>query len=140
MAQARKTLVDRIGQWRLLAGNLRPHLDEFPQLDREVEELERMHAEAQALVSEIALRRGELQEATARLRTLARGGDMLRTRVGAVLRGILGYESEHLVQYGFRPRPRHHLDRRLERSPSVQPTRTAGREEVLDDLSESEPS
>src|SRR5438270_9747259 len=99
-----------------------------------------MHAEAQALVSEIARLRSELQKSTARLRTLARHGDMLRTRVGAILRGLLGYENEQLVQYGFRPRPRHKLDQGLPRSPSHEPTVTAGPEEVSDDLFESEPS
>ncbi|HEY8020688.1 MAG TPA: hypothetical protein VIH93_06290 [Thermoanaerobaculia bacterium] len=139
MAQVRKTLVDRLYNWRLLATNLRNDLGEFPQLGGEVAELERIDAEATALIVEIAQLRGNLQRSTARLRVVARRGDMLRTRVGAILRGILGFDSIRLIGYGLRPRPRHQADEASVPSPALQPE-TAEPVEILDDLGESEPS
>ena len=99
-----KSLASRLYTWRMLTENLRPDLPRFPQLAGDLEELAAMHAEASALVSELARLRGQAQQATSRLRKLARRGDMLRTRMGAGLRSSLGFESIDLMKYGFRPR------------------------------------
>jgi hypothetical protein len=99
-----KSLASRLYAWSMLTDNLRPDLQRFPHLAGDLEELAAMHAEASALVSELARLRSQAQQATSRLRKLARRGDMLRTRVGAMLKGSLGFESIDLVKYGFRPR------------------------------------
>ena len=39
------------------------------------------------------------------MRELTRRGDLLRTRMGASLRGQLGFENPLLIKYGFEPRP-----------------------------------
>lgn len=99
-----KSLASRLYAWNMLTQNLRPDLQRFPHLAGDLEELAAMHAEASALVSELARLRGQAQQATSRLRKLARRGDMLRTRMGAGLKGSLGFESIDLIKYGFRPR------------------------------------
>ncbi len=99
-----KSLASRLRTWHVLAENLRPEVGRFPQLAGDLEDLAAMHAEALALLSELARLRGAAQSATARLRKLARRGDMLRTRMGAGLKSSLGFEAVELVRYGFRPR------------------------------------
>jgi hypothetical protein len=104
MRTKRKGLVDRLRAWRVLAENLRGDLPQFPQLAGDLEDLAAMHAEAEALVRDLSRLRGQAEQTTARLRSLARRGDMLRTRMGAGLRSALGFESMQLIKYGFRPR------------------------------------
>lgn len=132
MVQERKALADRIQRWRVVTANLRPDLERFPQLEGNVADLEGMYAEAASLISELTLLRGRLQSATARLRALARRGDMTRTRIGAGLRAALGYESTLLVRYGFRPRRE-----RLAEEGAADPADPAER---AGDLGDSEPS
>ena len=58
---------------------------------------------------------------------------MTRTRLGAGLRAALGYESAHLLRYGFRPRSQ----RRVDEGP---PADAADPAEPQGDLGDSEAS
>jgi len=110
MGRERKALADRVQAWRGVTDNLRHDLEQFPQLEGSLADLEGIDAEARALIAEMSTLRARLRTTTARLRALARQGDMTRTRLGAGLRAALGYESAHLLRYGFRPRTQRRVD------------------------------
>ena len=100
----------RLEMWRQMLANLHPDLDEFAHLERDFEALEGIHAEATALSAHLLVLRAQVRQATSRLRSLMRRGDMTRTRIGAGLRSSLGYDAKQLIRYGFHPRPKHRLD------------------------------
>lgn len=99
-----KSLLCRMQDWRSLTDGLRQDLAEFPHLERDTAELEAMYQESLELFEHLRRLRAETGEATARLRSVARRGDMLRTRMGAAIRAVLTYESPQLLRYGLRPR------------------------------------
>jgi hypothetical protein len=132
MSREGKTLAERVQRWSQVANNLRPDIGQYPQLEASLDDLERMEAEARALIAEIMTLQASLRTATSRLRLLARGGDMTRTRIGAGLRAAVGYDSPLLLRYGFRPRERHRLD-------EVRTPASAGEEAPADAEPDGEP-
>ena len=110
MGRERKALADRVQAWRGVTDNLRNDLEQFPQLEGSLADLEGIDVEARALMAEMSILRARLRTTTAHLRALARRGDMTRTRLGAGLRAALGYESAHLLRYGFKPRSQRRVD------------------------------
>jgi hypothetical protein len=135
MGRERKALADRVQSWRAVTDNLRNDLEQFPQLAGSLADLEGIDAEARALIAELSVLRARLQSKTARLRALARRGDMTRTRIGAGLRAALGYESAQLLRYGLRPR----AQRRVDEGPAAEPAASAP-PEPDDGLGGSQPS
>lgn len=105
MAATGKSLAERISRWGVLVNNLGRSIEDWPHLAEEVAELEAMLAEAGALSARQDALRAEAQENTAALNDIANRADKLRNQIGAGLRSKLGFTSELLLQFGFRPRP-----------------------------------
>lgn len=105
MSATGKSMAERISRWGTLVNNLGRSVDAWPQLAEEVAELEVMLASARALSARQDALRAESQENTAALNELADRADKLRNQIGAGIRAKLGFTSELLIQFGFRPRP-----------------------------------
>ncbi|MEP7013456.1 MAG: hypothetical protein ABJC13_24300 [Acidobacteriota bacterium] len=105
MAATGKTLAERLVRFDTLVNNLGRSIGDWPHLTEEVEELAAMLAEARALSARQDALRAEAQENTANLNRLADRADKLRNQIGAGIRSKLGFTSELLIQFGFRPRP-----------------------------------
>ncbi|HXO20209.1 MAG TPA: hypothetical protein VOA87_09850 [Thermoanaerobaculia bacterium] len=106
MASKGRSLAERIATWNSLRTNLRQDVTDLPQVASDLDGMDQLAAEAQALFGQIQVLRGQVRVATLRLRKVGRDGDMLRSRIGATLRGALGFEAGQLLKYGFRPRTR----------------------------------
>lgn len=104
MARIRKSLAERMGRWRSVLHNEELVSAELPHLMPDLEKLRQMEQEARELMVAIDRLKGELRATTVRLRDLARRADRLRTKMGAGLRAHFGFESTHLIRFGFRPR------------------------------------
>lgn len=105
MAATGKSLAERISRWGTLVNNLGRSIDAWPHLAEEVAELEAMLTTAYALSARQDALRAEAQENTATLNDIANRADKLRNQIGAGIRSKLGFTSEMLIQFGFRPRP-----------------------------------
>lgn len=99
------SLPERITRWDVLATNLEDDLDRMPQAAGDLRALQELIAETRSLASQQAELLSRLRSGATALQRLARQGDTLRGRLGATLRGYLGYGDATLVKYGFRPRP-----------------------------------
>jgi len=98
-------MAERISRWGVLVNNLGRSIDAWPHLTEEVAELDALLASASALSARQDALRAESQENTATLNDIANRADKLRNQIGAGIRSKLGFTSEMLIQFGFRPRP-----------------------------------
>lgn len=114
----------RMARWKLLIGNLTPHLPQLPHAQPLVGELETVVAEIQEIDKEQEIARGRLQELTHRRQEAERRGDKLWRRVGALLKGNFGFTSQALIQFGFKPRPVQSGPRKRKARPAPAPTVT----------------
>ncbi|HEV7668992.1 MAG TPA: hypothetical protein VGS22_10740 [Thermoanaerobaculia bacterium] len=105
MAATGKSLAERISRVDLLVNNLGRSIEDWPHLSEEVVELKAMVVTARALSARQDALRAEAQENTAALNDIANRADKLRNQIGAGIRSKLGFTSEMLIQFGFRPRP-----------------------------------
>ena len=105
MAATGKSLAERFSRFDTLVNNLGRSIDDWPQLTEEVEELKAMLASARALSARQDALRAEAQENTAALNDIANRADKLRNQIGAGIRSKVGFTSELVIQFGFRPRP-----------------------------------
>ncbi len=105
MAATGKSLAERFSRFDTLVNNLGRSIDDWPQLTEEVVELKAMLASARALSARQDALRAEAQENTAALNDIANRADKLRNQIGAGIRSKLGFTSELVIQFGFRPRP-----------------------------------
>lgn len=127
MAASGKSLAERISRWDTLVNNLEPLLAEWPHLADEVMELKAKLGAARDLWYRQDALRAEAQANTAALNALADQGDKLRYRIGAGIRSKLGFTSDLLFKYGFRPRP---TGRRVKKKESPEPDLGAATSEV----------
>ncbi len=105
MAATGKSLAERLSRWDTLVNNLGRSIDDWPQLSEEITALQMMLQEARALSARQDALRAEAQENTAALNHLADQADKLRNQIGAGIRSKIGFTSEMLIQFGFRPKP-----------------------------------
>jgi hypothetical protein len=105
MAATGKSLAERISRWGTLVNNLGRSIEAWPHLAEELAELEAMLTTAYALSARQDALRAEAQENTATLNDIANRADKLRNQIGAGIRSKVGFTSEMLIQFGFRPRP-----------------------------------
>jgi hypothetical protein len=118
-----KQLATTIRGWDLLNENLKPHLEEMPQVQPLQVELEALIEEARELGNEQEQVLATYRDMIHRRREVERRGEILRRRVEAHLRGTYGYSSEQLIKFGIKPRPRA-IRRALPETPPAPPPGT----------------
>jgi hypothetical protein len=96
---------DRITRWELLINNLRPEVPQMPHLADEFKALEEILPDARILATQQEDLRSQARDIGDRLKKMLRDGDHLRTRMGSVLKGKLGFSAAALAKYGFNPAP-----------------------------------
>jgi len=108
---------DRITRWELLINNLKPEVAQMPHLADEFKALEELLPEARALTTQQEDLRSQARDLGDRLKKMLRDGDQLRSRMGSVLKGKLGFSAAALAKYGFNPKP---LGRRKSKTPPAE--------------------
>jgi len=103
MAITGRSFAERVNRWQVLVHNLKESRAAGSDLDDELAAIGDLLAEARALQDRQAQLRSESQGITKRLGEIVGRGDRIRSRMGAVLQGKLGFTSEELIRYGFRP-------------------------------------
>ncbi len=105
MAAKGQSYADKSNRWEVLVTNAKPEVSEMPHIAGDVTALEERLTEVRTLGSRQDDLRSQVRELGARIREALKEGEKIRGRLGASLRGKLGFESEALVKYGFKPRP-----------------------------------
>lgn len=103
MAINGRSFAERFSRWQVLAHNFKEAPVGGEALSEELAEIDTLLARARTLQDRQAQLRAESQRITKELGEVARQGDRIRSRVGSVLAGKLGFTSGSLVTYGFRP-------------------------------------
>ena len=111
-------MAERVTRWETLVTNLKPEITTLPHLADDLQTLDNLLTQARSLASQQEDLRSQARKATSVLKDVGKSGDALRSRLGANLRGKLGFTDETLIKYGFKPRP---LVRRKSKKP-VEPT------------------
>ncbi len=104
MAFISKSSAERTTRWDVMVSNLKPSLPEMPFVADDLDELEEVLAQTRALEALKADLRSQARQASAKIKTMLRKGDRLRSRLGANLKGKLGFSDPTLAKYGIRPR------------------------------------
>jgi hypothetical protein len=95
-----------IGDCELLSSNLKPHLPDMPLLQEESDALDALIVRAKSLGNEQKVLTGRLREITRLRQEAQHESNDMRSRVAALLRGKLGFQSETLIGFGVPPRKR----------------------------------
>ena len=125
MAAKGKSYAEKWSRWGIAISNLKEHSGEMPYLTDDVTQLEQMLTQVRDLESKQEDLRGQAREINAKLRELTSAGEKLRSRLGANLNGKLGFTSEALVKFGFRPRRPARRTKTVEK-PAPEPPPPAG--------------
>ena len=99
-----RSLSERRRRWELINSSRKEITAKLPHLEGDLADLASVTKEIASLNSRQAYYVGKAREVTGKLRLLSKHGDRIRGRIGASLRGILGYDAAELFQYGFNPR------------------------------------
>jgi hypothetical protein len=102
MAAKGRSLAERFARWQVLVNNLKDS-EGFAHVTEELADLERLLGEVRTLENQKDDLRSQVRGINARLRSLAREGDGLRSRLGANIHGKFGSTSETLIRFGFEP-------------------------------------
>ncbi len=104
MAITGHSLSERFSRWQVLVNNLKESAV-LPHVTEEIAQLEALLAEARGLQDRYESFRTQAREVRAELLRVGRSGDAVRGRLGANLHGKLGFSSETLLRYGYKPQP-----------------------------------
>jgi hypothetical protein len=104
MAATGQSKTAKIARWKLLETRLRPLVGEQPHLAEAHAELQRLITEAEALESELEIRRAAFREIHKKRNAVAKAGDALRFRFLGALNFAIGPENTQLLEYGLKPR------------------------------------
>lgn len=105
MAAKGQSYADRSNRWEVLVTNAKPEVGAMPHIAEDLTALEGKLTEVRTLGSRQDDLRSQARELVSRIREALKEGEKIRGRLGASLRGKLGFDSEGLVKYGFKPRP-----------------------------------
>ena len=97
---------ERVSRWQSLLNHEAELVAEMPHLAADLATLRELEKESRLLFARLSFLRGEMRKEVLRLREMTRSGDLLRTRLGAGVRGHLGFENPVLLKYGLKPRAR----------------------------------
>lgn len=117
MAAKGNSYAEKISRWELLVTNAKVGAADMPHITDDVASLEGLVSRARGIESQQASLRSQAQELSTQLQTLAKGGDVVRRRIGANLNGKFGFTSETLVMFGFKPRKPNRRPARAEKAP-----------------------
>jgi hypothetical protein len=92
--------------WQTMADNMAELLDELPHLRPLHASMSALLARARELQAEHDVHTSRLREVNYKRTVAAREGRELRHRMAALLQGTFGRESQRLLRYGVKPRPR----------------------------------
>lgn len=115
------TFSKMVTNWDHLSGAVKPRLEELPDLTEPQQTLERLTAEARALMLEQETLKGQLRQAVRRRKELETAGEDARSRLAALVQGKLGLRNETLIGFGIAPR----LKRRRKAKEEVPPAEPA---------------
>lgn len=101
---ATDTLSKKIGAWDALNTNVKARLQEVPQLDPTVKDLDVVIVEGRELQGLQDVHRRQLRETTQRTRDLERRGRKLRNQLIVGLQSVFGVDNMMLVEFGLEPR------------------------------------
>lgn len=93
---------EKFSRWQVLVNNLKESAA-LSHVTEEMAQLEALLGQARSLQDRYEHFRTQAREVQAELDRLGRQGDEVRGRLGANLRGKLGFTSESLLRYGFKP-------------------------------------
>jgi hypothetical protein len=118
MRRPRTALYLKQDQWEGITGNLGKRLEELPHLKGLYDALVAKFKESRTLEGQIAILRGNLEDALKRLDQVAAEGEQIRGRLTAALQAEFGFDSSHLHEFGLRPR---RTRRRRKKEPEAAP-------------------
>ena len=98
------TLSKKIGSWKAQIANVKPRLQEMPQLVETVQGFEALVLEGEELQSIQDVYRSKLKETTLRSRDILRRGRNFRNRVVAGAQSVFGVDSPILLELDAKPR------------------------------------
>lgn len=108
-----------LGRWKELILSGRNKVVETkakaPDLATLLDELEDRHQRTSALEVERLRLKAEHQRVTREIRELRAEGDEIAIRISNMLKGVFGIQSEALIQFGMRPKPRKYRRRAASR-------------------------
>ena len=97
------SMSERFTRWQLLANNLK-EAGVTNLVDDELVQLDSLLVEARGLLERQEQARAQARAIRKQLVDIAQRGDSVRSRMGAVLQGKIGFTSQELIRYGFTPR------------------------------------
>lgn len=101
-----RSIQETIADWEVLHSNLGLGAEEMPHVKPQREALQALIAEAKELESQQEIQKSVLRDTNRKRVELLQRGRELTGRIGSTLRGHFGPESEQLIRYGIKPRPR----------------------------------
>ena len=101
---ATDTLSKKIGAWDALSTNVKARLQEVPQLEPTVKNLDAVIVEGRELQGLQDVHRRQLRETTQRTEELDRRGRKLRNQLIVGLQSVFGVDNMVLVEFGLEPR------------------------------------
>jgi hypothetical protein len=108
-----------LGRWKELILSSRDKVVETkrkaPDLAALLDELEQRHERTSALEVERLRLRAEQLRVTREIREQRTEGDEIAIRISNTLKGVFGIQSEALIQFGMRPKPRKYRRRSASR-------------------------
>lgn len=102
MAAKGQSLAEKLSRWELLVTNSK--LDPQPHLAADLASLEALLTQGRAIESRQEALRSQARALNTELRKIGAQGEKLRARLGASMQGMLGFDSNELVKFGFKPR------------------------------------
>ncbi len=116
---------DNLADWQALVDNLKQHLTDMPALAPDHDALAAVVTQAHMLESQQDLHIADLRDVNQQRRVTATQGRTLRSRLATGLKLALGAESERLLEFGIKPRPRVVRTQRLTSGEKAQQTAAA---------------
>lgn len=105
MAAKGQSFAEKHSRWQVLITNAKPGVSDMPYIEADVTALEQKLTDVRSLESRQEDLRSQVRDLRKQIQAATRDGERIRGRLGSIMRGKYGFESETLVKYGFKPRP-----------------------------------
>jgi hypothetical protein len=104
MAAKGQSYAEKFSRWELLVTNSKLDAQQRPHLAEDLASLESLLMQVRSIESRQEDLRSQARALNADLRKVAAQGEKLRSRLGASMQGLLGFDSDELLKFGFKPR------------------------------------